>query len=522
MSTSLGSETDAPQPTSPTSTSRRRLRLRLLVAILATVALLAAPAWLWMNSLVPSTYSIMSMGYADFGGGRADESHGAQHGAWEAPPAQPGDVSVTELTEPEAGPPDVAVTLAARRERLTLTSGESVDGYTLNGASPGPEIRARQGDLVEVTLVNESVADGVALHWHGVDVPNAEDGVAGVTQDAVLEGEQYVYRFVVPDVGTYWYHSHQMSHVQVIEGMFGPLVVEPVDGLPQGTVEAAALQHSYGGIRTINGSTGISRLDVPAGSRVRVRVTNTDNGPTRAWVNDVPFTVAAVDGRDVNGPTPVEGKAVLVTAGGRVDLELTMPSDGSAVRVDVGGGKAALVLGPADAASPASAETDELVDLLSYGSPAPLDLNVDDAQRTFEYNVGRRPAFVDGRPGLHWTVNGHTFPDVPMFVVDEGDVVRMTISNSSGEVHPMHLHGHHVVILSRNGVAASGSPWWVDSLDVANGNTYEVAFVADNPGIWIDHCHNLPHAQQGLVAHLAYSGVASPFVVGGDGRNHPE
>jgi FtsP/CotA-like multicopper oxidase with cupredoxin domain len=128
---------------------------------------------------------------------------------------------------------------------------------------------------------------------------------------------------------------------------------------------------------------------------------------------------------------------------------------------------------------------------------------VDDPQRRFEYSIGRRPAFVDGVPGLHWTVNGHTFPDVPMYVVDEDDVVRMTISNSSGETHPMHLHGHHVVVLSRNGVEASGSPWWVDSLDVDNGDTYEVAFVADNPGVWMDHCHNLPHAEQGMVAHLA-------------------
>ena len=74
----------------------------------------------------------------------------------------------------------------------------------------------------------------------------------------------------------------------------------------------------------------------------------------------------------------------------------------------------------------------------------------------------------------------------------------MTISNHSGELHPMHLHGHHAVVLSRNGVKATGSPWWVDSLDVESGDTYEIAFLADNPGIWMDHCHNLPHAQQGL------------------------
>jgi FtsP/CotA-like multicopper oxidase with cupredoxin domain len=109
-----------------------------------------------------------------------------------------------------------------------------------------------------------------------------------------------------------------------------------------------------------------------------------------------------------------------------------------------------------------------------------------------------------------------------MFMVAEGDVVRMTLENHSGEAHPMHLHGHHAVVLSRNGVPASGSPWWVDSLDVASGDSYEIAFVADNPGIWMDHCHNLPHAAEGLVAHLAYTGVTTPFRIGGQADNEPE
>ena len=54
-------------------------------------------------------------------------------------------------------------------------------------------------------------------------------------------------------------------------------------------------------------------------------------------------------------------------------------------------------------------------------------------------------------------MNGRLYPNVPMYVVREGDVAVMTISNHSGEVHPMHLHGHHAVVLSRNGVAATGS-----------------------------------------------------------------
>jgi len=136
--------------------------------------------------------------------------------------------------------------------------------------------------------------------------------------------------------------------------------------------------------------------------------------------------------------------------------------------------------------------------------------------------VDRRPGFLDGRPGLWWTINGHLYPDVPMFTVAEGDIVVMRISNTSGDVHPMHLHGHHAVVLSRDGEDATGSPWWVDSLNVLDGETYEIAFLADNPGVWLDHCHNLPHAKQGLLAHLMYEGFTTPFVMGGEAHNEPE
>jgi FtsP/CotA-like multicopper oxidase with cupredoxin domain len=179
-------------------------------------------------------------------------------------------------------------------------------------------------------------------------------------------------------------------------------------------------------------------------------------------------------------------------------------------------------VGPTGAGVPARAAPDRQVDLLAYGGPAPLPFDPADADRRFGYEIGRRIGLLDGRPGFWWTVNGRLFPDVPMFHVTEGDVVRMTITNESGDVHPMHLHGHHAVVLSRDGVPATGSPWWVDSLNVEDGESYEIAFVADNPGIWMDHCHNLDHARDGLVAHLAYAGVTGSFQVGGDAHNEPE
>jgi FtsP/CotA-like multicopper oxidase with cupredoxin domain len=160
--------------------------------------------------------------------------------------------------------------------------------------------------------------------------------------------------------------------------------------------------------------------------------------------------------------------------------------------------------------------------LLSYGTPTALGFDPATANRRFDYSVGRRPGFVRGRPGLWWSINGHLYPNVPMYVVHEGDIVVMHIDNHSGQLHPMHLHGHHAVVLSRNGVQATGSPWWIDSLNVLEDETYDIAFVADNPGIWLDHCHHLKHAQQGMVAHLMYEGVSTPYRIGGTAKNQPE
>src|ERR671932_2615192 len=202
-------------------------RRRALLGFAASAIVLAPLVWLWHASLLPEEYSVMDMGYVDEGEA-AGAGNGADHPATSS--TQPGHAgmtgmpgmtgttgpggathgggttrSVTSLVADPARPADVAVTLVARKQTFRLASGRSVDGYTLNGISPGPLIRAVAGQLVQVRLVNESVPEGVTLHWHGVDVPNAEDGVAGVTQDAVGVGKDFTYRFVADTAGTYWY-----------------------------------------------------------------------------------------------------------------------------------------------------------------------------------------------------------------------------------------------------------------------------------------------------------------------------
>ncbi len=524
-----------PSRTAPAS-GRWAWFARRLAVVVAAIALVLV-GWAWWGSVLPGTYSAMDMGTPDYGGGPGAPASalGHGHGAAAAGPTVDA-ISVTELAVDPGRPADVHVELVARAEQVTLDGGARFDGFTLNGQTPGPTIRARQGQLVEVVLRNEDVPAGVTAHWHGVDVPNAMDGVAGVTQDAVMPGESFTYRFVAEQVGTFWYHSHQASHPQVVGGLFGALILEPAadtdaaaaastdapaeSGAEGAASDAVAAIHTYpGGKRTVNGATGEVRQEVEPGRLVRVRMINTDSTPTSAWVTGSTFRVLAVDGTELTGPTPVDGQAVTLTAGGRADLEVRVPATG-AVRVQWPG--VSLVIGPDGAAAPTSSPPRAAVDLLSYGTPADVGFDPDAPDRRFDYDIGRLPGFLDGRPGFWWTINGGILPDVPMYMVEEGDVVVMRIANNSGEVHPMHLHGHHLLVLSRDGVAATGSPWWVDSLNVEHGESYEVAFVADNPGIWMDHCHNLPHASEGLMTHLAYAGVDTPFRMGRESGNDPE
>jgi FtsP/CotA-like multicopper oxidase with cupredoxin domain len=457
------------------------------------------------DSLLPPRYPMMAMGTPDYGT--------TPNGPGRAPGAGP-TTSLTQLHGPD-GVPDREFTLTAA---LGTARIGGVTVMTFNGSTPGPALVVRQGDLVAVHLRNANVPRGVTIHWHGVDVPGAEDGVAGVTQDAVLPGQEYTYRFVVPDAGTYWYHTHQDSVRGVGRGLLGAFVALPRDSsvgeVPSlGAADVVAVVHTYGTLTTINGVASDAPVTVPAGTQARVRVVNSDNGPVLAAASGE-FTVAAIDGTDLQGGTPMSGPYVLVPAGGRVDLLVPVPPGG--VRVGVVGGPT-MVLGPSGQETPPPVLSTGRFDPLTYGTPGGATsalAALGPVQRWFTYRVGMRRGYLDGRSGNWYTINGRTIPDVPMMVVHQGEVVRMRISNATLLPHPIHLHGHHVLVVSRNGIAASGGPWWVDSLEVDPGETYDIVLLADNPGVWMFHCHNLPHARTGLMTHLMYAGVSTPYRIG--------
>ncbi|MEV4655925.1 multicopper oxidase family protein [Micromonospora sp. NPDC049301] len=390
-----------------------------------------------------------------------------------------------------------ARTVGEPTRRFTLTagtatarvSGRDVAAWAFNAQVPGPELTATVGDVLEVTLRNRDIARGVTLHWHGYDVPNGQDGVPGVTQAAVLPGQEFVYRFRADQVGTYWYHTHAVSDVGVRMGLYGVLVVRPA---PAAGVDVTVPVHTLEGLPLPAPRTE----SVEAGAPVRLRLINTDSTTHRYALAGTPFRVAAIDGSDLRGPTPLADTTVLIPAGGRYDLVFTAPATPVALFVD---GRAVWSTGPVSAPDDAW----PVLDPLTYGAASPVPWSRFD--RTFTLVLDRGLDLRGLLPRYAHTVNGAADPDIPSQVVRLGDVVRFTIVNRSQIVHPWHLHGHHVLVLSRDGRPATGSPLWLDSFDVRPGEVWEVAFRADNPGMWANHCHNLAHADAGMTLHLMYS-----------------
>ncbi|WUH89166.1 multicopper oxidase family protein [Streptomyces sp. NBC_00433] len=428
-------------------------------------------------------------------------------------------VSVASLTGPASPRPGGTVrryTLDARTATVTLASGKRVAAWTFDGKVPGPPVTAVQGDLVEVTLHNVDIATGVSIHWHGYDVPAAEDGAAGLTQEAVTPGHSFVYRFLADQVGTYWYHTHQDSNQGVQKGLYGSLVVAPRQAKAAPT-DLTLPFHTFDGTAVIGDRDGVDTRSAAPGSPVRLRVINTDNVTHRFTLAGAPYKLVAADGNDLNTPGTLTRTALSLAAGGRYDLQLTMPKGSVALLADddkTGGLR--LVPGGGKAAAPPDTTTWPDLDLTAYGRPAAQPVTAkSDFDRRFTLVLDQGLSLSGRTKGRDWTVNGHAFPDVPTLVVRKGDLVEMTVVNRSLATHPWHLHGHSVYVLSRNGDPVTGSPLKLDTFDVKPGEVWKVAFTADNPGLWMVHCHNLVHASKGMSLNLAYEGITEPFDMAG-------
>jgi len=426
-----------------------------------------------------------------------------------------------------------------RAEPLTLDlAGELVPTWGYNGVVPGPEIRLRQGDTVRVRLENR-LPDPTTVHWHGLSLPNAMDGVPDVTQSAVARDGSFSYEFVVPDAGSFMYHSH-VGH-QLDRGLYGPLIVEPrtetlaydreytlmLDDWRDG-IKSSAGRESHSGHASANTGSGSGmeagpnagpkmggrsyplvlvngrpRRDpqtfaVRRGERIRLRVMNiaADTG-FRFGVEGHRLTVTHTDGMPVE---PVVVDALRLGMGERYDVVVEAGNPGAwqiAVVPEAKRGFGRAVLRYVDsgrsAAPPADARPTELDGRLA----AYADLGYA-GERTFP---DRAPDRVHDLTLTGNEINGQSFPDAEPLPAAAGEWVRVTMRNDSSMWHPMHLHGHHFRVST-----PGGNGPLKDTMTVPGGETATFDFLSNNPGKWMFHCHNHYHMDNGMARIVSYRG----------------
>jgi FtsP/CotA-like multicopper oxidase with cupredoxin domain len=415
----------------------------------------------------------------------------------------------------------VEVHLEASEWDVEWLEGESTPAWAYNGQIPGPLIQASVGDTLRVVFENNLPNDeATTIHWHGLRIPDYMDGTPMV-QDPIEVGETFVYEFVLPDAGSYWYHPHVRSHEQIERGLHGALVVheeDPVEVVQERylVLDDVALDTDgdftsfyyesgpngvhgrHGNILLLNGSSEPLEGTVRPGGVERWRVVNTANARTMwASVTGASWRVIAVDGPLLE--ESFTANEVRVPVGRRYDLEVIPDMDAEEVVFNVllpneeEGGWYTYEMFTATV----EGEPGEGVELDWNPEPIPKITGIEQ-ERLLILNVDTS----DGT--LNWTINGDVWGEHENIEVDGNIPSEITVKNMSTFEHPFHLHGQFFQVDERNGVDAD-EPGWRDTVLVEANDSVKLRTMFDNPGRWMAHCHILEHAELGMMTEIIVS-----------------
>ena len=435
--------------------------------------------------------------------------------------------AVAALPTPLRASSPRTLTAAPSAVRIAPPEYPETQIWAYDQTSPGTELRVPQGADLHRRLIN-NLDTPTSVHWHGIRLNNAMDGVPGLTQQAVMPGADFDYRFRCPDAGTFWYHSHLKSNEQIERGLYGPLIVEepqPLDidadhvlmiddwRLDQTAQIIGDFQNGHdlshggrlGNVVTCNGAMEL-RLTGRRGDRLRLRLINAANARVftlalhgmRGWI-------VATDGMPVSQPRLVDDTFLLAPAQ-RLDLIVDITDSEEATLLDVVGEDSFALASFAVSGSGSPRQS----------PPAPLPPNPNstpadqaDARQLVVKMQGGAMAWLDsanspageksGRDlaadGLFWALNDYAGrPEAPLAELSVGEPAIIEFVNDTMWPHAMHLHGQHFFELD----ATSTPGDFRDTTLVHRGETRRVLLTADNPGDWLLHCHMLGHHAAGM------------------------
>src|SRR5579859_1319132 len=219
-------------------------------------------------------------------------------------------------------------TLTAEQVMWEVVKGQRVLAWSINGTVPGPMIRVTAGDHVRITFINH-FPTATAMHWHGLEIPESEDGVPGLGQDPLQPGQTHVYNFTVndQDVGSHWYHSHYNDMTQETNGFYGAFIVDPRPGTIQAQqaihadVEYSEFIGMTGNYYTINGKSfpNTEPILVKHGQTVHVRLIGVDSMMIHPMhLHGHTFSIVAEDGHPL--AQPIQKDTLQVAPGETYDI----------------------------------------------------------------------------------------------------------------------------------------------------------------------------------------------------------
>jgi FtsP/CotA-like multicopper oxidase with cupredoxin domain len=402
--------------------------------------------------------------------------------------------------------PDAALIRLVLRAEPLPEGHPSGFRYAYNGQVPGPTINAEIGQTLEVQLVN-GLSAGTTIHWHGLHLPNAMDGVPW-QRDPIAPGAAFTYRFTLSQVGTFWYHPHFNTAGQVDGGLYGALIVRDpaaqaadhdlvalIDDRAEVEEDGAAKRATGHGRRRrhwmVNGASP-GFFNAAAGSSVRLRLINVSNHGYVRLVGDDLRWIASDQG-PFTAPRSV---AEIVLA----------PGDRSELEFRLGAQLLGLSIAPYSLNGGAALGAARLLFALrpSGVGAAPEALRLNPQVRVQHPDPGYADivwAFAGSDRTGKWFINGRRFPDSDIDEVALNATVILEVRNLSPTEHPYHLHGHTFEVVSRNGVAPP-QPTYEDTINIRIRERVRLRLIADNPGDWMSHCHILPHAEDGMMTVL--------------------
>lgn len=479
-----------------------------------------------------------------------------------------GRLDVAPIRPAEAAQDLREILLEPRQVKWELAPGRTITAMAYNGRVPGPEIRVREGQRVRVVLKN-ALDEPTTIHWHGVDVPNAMDGVPGITQKPVPAGGTFVYEFEARPAGTRWYHTHFQEHRQMDLGLLAPLIIESAGGepfpfdreltlvlddwavgvgptLPPTNAGVAGGRGEMGGMmngrrgggmmgpgmggQSMGGMMGGSSQKMPAydtmtingkaypateplqmrkGERLRLRLINASADHTHVIrLSGHQFRVTHTDGNPLVEAVAVD--AVPIAPSERYDVLVSANRPGAwwlycTQPGHAAAGEKVLVTYAGRETRKPEAVTEGIAGLRLW------HYGLGEGRDVLPTASGAVRSFSQtlsgGMMGSDaWTINGKQYPSTDPIAVKKGERVRVHLGNMSMEAHPMHLHGQSFAVLAVNGQRLA-HPLIKDSVDVeAHMGAVDIEFAAHNPGDWFFHCHKPMHMEGGMIALVKIAG----------------